>query len=93
MEYAIENRDIVKKAKLKSKITNKNKNIKGLQEGLLTNYIEKVFNNSTIKFENLYVILYDKVATLIKDWAFNKTGLIKYKGKGWLSNGIRFDFG
>ena len=45
-----------------------------------------------MKFENLYVILYDKVITLIKDWVFNKAGLIKYKGKGRLLNGICFDF-
>ena len=57
----------MEKAKLKGKITNKDEYIKNLLEKFLISYFEGIFNNLIIKFRNLYVILYDKVTTLIKD--------------------------
>ena len=82
----------MEKVNFKGKIANKDEYIKNLLKGLLANYLEKAFNNSTIKLENLYVISYDKVITLIKNCVLNKVALIKYE-KRRLSNEIRFDFG
>ena len=67
MEYVTKVRDIVKETKFKNKITNKDKYTKNLLKGFSTNYFKEIFNNSIIKLENLYVILYDKAVILFKN--------------------------